>query len=274
MKHIHYILAAAIAAAISAIALAEDIQAPYQQGQMLMINERGKIVPEGYAVGISDIAEAVASQKVVQATATVVREAQKAAAEEVDTVVDSLLGVNAYAYCDDFVESLGGAASVSTNAQCRIIQFQVGTVREIIDGVSYSRCDIYYYFSEPMNQTPYVQMMPTLEGGATNEWTKVELQNTQALGTYVHQGVTYENAYLSYVWTLTELEQTFYRVNCEIKAAAGDGTVFDVVGGITVNGDKGDTATFVATNYQGQTNDLQFVGGLLKRITIHEENAE
>jgi len=248
-----------------------EVLAPYQQGQKLMVDERGKIVPEGYAVGISDIAEAVASQQVVQATATVVREAQKAAADEVDAVVDSLLGVNGYAYVDDFVESLGGAATVSTNATCRIIAFNVGTVRETVDGVSYSRCDLYYYFSEPMNQTPYVVMMPTLEGGATNEWTRVELQNTQSLGTYVLNGVTYENAYLSYVWTLTELEKTFYRVKCEISAAAGDGSLFDVVGGISVNGEPGDTATFTAVNYQGATNDLVFVGGLLKTIRPHEE---
>lgn len=262
---------AIIAALTCAIAFAAEVLAPYQQGQKLMVDERGKIVPEGYAVGISDIAEAVASQQVVQATATVVREAQKAAADEVDTVVDSLLGVNAYAYVDDFVESLGGAATVSTNASCRIIAFNVGTVRETVDGVSYSRCDLYYYFSVPMNQTPYVQMMPTLEGGATNEWTKVELQNTQSLGTYVLNGVTYENAYLSYIWTLTELEQTFYRVKCEIGAAAGDGTLFDVVGGISVNGERGDTATFTAVNYQGETYDLVFVGGLLKTIRPHEE---
>ena len=60
-----------------------EVLAPYQMGQKLMVDERGKIVPEGYAVGITDIAEAVASQRVVQATATVVREAQKAAADEV-----------------------------------------------------------------------------------------------------------------------------------------------------------------------------------------------
>lgn len=251
-----------------------EVISPYDIGQMLMVDENGEISPKGYTLGLDELARAQATQAVVQASVDAVKAAQDAASKEVDQIVDVLLGDNAYAYVNDFIESLGAVKAVDTNATCQIIKFDVGTVRETIDGVSYSRCDLYYSFSDEMNNTPYVVMMPTLDGYETNEWTRIELQNTDYLGTYTLDGVTWENAYRSYVWTLTELEKCFYRVNCKISAASGDGSTFDIQGAIRINGETGDTATFTAVNYQGQTNDLVFVGGLLKEIKLHEEQAE
>ncbi len=257
-----------------ALQVGAEVISPYDIGQMLMVDENGEISPKGYTLGLDDLARAQATQAVVQASVDAVKAAQEAASKEVDQIVETLLGNNAYAYVNDFIESLGGVKAVDTNATCQIIKFDVGTVRETIDGVSYSRCDLYYSFSDQMNNAPYVVMMPSLEGYKTNEWTRIELQNTEYLGTYTENGVTWENAYRSYVWTLTELEQCFYRVNCKISAAAGDGSTFDIQGAIRINGETGDTSTFTAVNYQGQTNDLVFVGGLLKEIKLHEEQEE
>lgn len=248
--------------------------APQMFGQKLMVDQHNEVYPKGAVLGLSTVAELASSNQVAQAKIDIVREVQAATTREIDLVVDTLTGVNAYAYVDDFVESLGGVSAVNTNSTCHIAKFIIGARKEIIDGVSYSAQELYYYFSEPMNNTPYIAFQPALESGSTNEWEKMELQDVEYLGTATIDGIEYENAYKSTVWTLTEMDKCFYRVKCEISAPQGDGSTFDILGGITLNGEKGDTQDFHAVNYQGGTNTLQFVGGLLKTIKDYEPEEE
>ena len=238
-------------------------------GQKLMVDQNNNVYPKGSVLGLSDIAELASSNQVAQAKIDIVKEVQESTSREVNLVVGTLTGVNAYAYVEDFVESLGGVSSVSTNATCNIAKFIVGSRKEIIDGVSYSAQEVYYYFSEPMNNTPYVTFQTALESGATNEWDKVELQDIQYLGETVIDGITYENAYKSTVWTLTSLDKCFYRVQCKVSAPIGDGSTFDIVGGITINGDKGDTMEARCMGPNGSVNVLDFRGGLLFKNTVY-----
>lgn len=239
-------------------------------GQKLMVDQHGEIYPKGLTLGLDDIANLAMSNKLNEAKIETVKEVQASTRREVDLVVKTLTGVNAYAYVDDFVESLGGVSGVSTNAQCAIAKFEVGARHEIIDGVDFSAHDLFYYFTEPMNNTPFIQFQTALEAGKTNSWEKIELQDTVYLGAYAIDGIEYENVYRSTVWTLASLDKCFYRVKCEISPPVGDGSTFDIIGGITLNGDKGDTRKFHALNYQGETNTLHFVGGLLKTIGPYE----
>lgn len=257
-------------AALAAWALAA-VAAPEFFGQKLMVDQNGDVLPKGNVPGMSEIAALAASNEVAKAKVDVVQEVQEATSREVNLVVDTLTGVNAYAYVDDFVESLGGVQGVSTNASCRIAKFQIGARKETVDGVEYSAQELYYYFTEPMNNTPYIAFSTTLAAGETNAWEKVELQEPTYLGTAEVDGVEYDNLYKSTVWTLAALDKCFYRVQCKVSAPTGDGSTFDVVGGITVNGQAGATASLVAAGWGGVTNVLEFEGGLLKAVRVATE---
>ena len=259
--------------AASAFAFADTI-APFQVGQKLMVDENGDLYPKGAVLGVKDAAAIAASNAVTEASIEVVKEVQKATEREVGLVVETLTGVNAYAYCEDFVESLGGVSQASTNATCHIAKFNIGAKKETIDGVSYSAQELYYYFTEPMNGTPYITFSTELEQGSTNEWTKAELQNVEYLGKAIIDGIEFENCYKSTVWTLSELDKCFYRVQCKINAAVGDGSMFEIFGGIKVNGEAGDTITTVVQGIDGKLYDHVYEGGLLKKIKPHEEIAE
>lgn len=239
-------------------------------GVKLMVDQHGEIYPKGATLGLSDIAELASSNKLAEAKIEIVKEVQKETSREVDLVVKTLTDVNAYAYVEDFVESLGGVSAVSTNCTCAIAKFAVGARHEIIDGVDYAAHDLYYYFTEPVNNQPYIQFQEALKTGETNTWDKIELQETVYLGTHEIDGLTYENCYRSTVWTLAALEKCFYRVKVEISAPIGDGSLFEIFGGIRLNGDVGATEKFHGVNFEGSTNTLHFAGGLLKKITPYE----
>ena len=234
-------------------------------GQKLMVDQNNNVYPEGAVLGLSQVAELAASNQIAQAKIDMVQEVQESTSREVNLVVGTLTGVNAYAYVEDFVESLGGVAAVSTNAACYIAKFEVGARKEIIDGVSYSCQEMYYYFTEPMNNTPYITFQTALTEGESNEWDRVELQDITYLGTYTIDGIEYENVYRADIWTLTEMDKCFYKVQCEVSAPSGDGSTFDVVGGITIGGEKGDTEEFRCMGLGGNVIVLTYKGGLLIR---------
>lgn len=245
--------------------------APYLVGQKLMVDENGNILPKGSALGVKDVAEIAASNAVTEAAVGIVREVQEATEREVGLVVETLTGVNAFAYVTDFVESLGGVAAADTNNTCMIAKFDVGKRKETIDGVSYSAQELYYYFNKPVNSTPYITFATEIGEGLTNEWAKVELGETQYLGTANIDGIEFANCYKSTVWTLTDLDRCFYRVACEVSAAQGDGSVFDIAGGIRVNGEAGETQTFTVRGADGKDYEQVFEGGLLKAIRLAPE---
>ncbi len=265
MRRAVHVLAALLALALG-VGLSISCRAEEFFGQKLMVDQHNEVYPRGSVLGLSSVAELAASNKVAQAKIDAVQEVQASTSREVDLVVGTLTGVNAYGYVEDFVESLGGVSSVSTNATCHIAKFEIGAKKEIIDGVSYSAQELYFYFSEPMNQTPYITFMPSLEGGATNEWEKMELQDVTYLGTATIDGIEYENAYKAVVWTLTDLDKCFYRVQCEISAPMGDGSTFDVLGGLTVSGEKGDTGEYVCMGPDDLVNVLVYKGGVLMKV--------
>jgi len=239
-------------------------------GQKLMVDQYGEVYPRGLIPGLGELANLVSSQQVAQAKIDIVREVQESTSREVNLVVETLTGVNAYAYVEDFVESLGGVAAVSTNATCNVCKLQIGARKEFIDGVSYSAQELYYYFSEPMNNTPYITFQSALTPGMTNEWEKVELQDTTNLGTAIIDGIEYTNAYKSVVWTLTELDKCFYRVQCKISAPQGDGSTFDIIGGMKINGEKGmvGSLNLLAWDpvHSNKIDTLTWDGGLLMKV--------
>ena len=237
------------------------------EAQFLMVDENGNIVPEGYTLGIDQIAQAAASVATASNRAVAVAEAVQASQEIVEDVTEVLVGTQSYGYIDGFVVSLGGAAAVSTNAACRIVKFEAPSgVAESVGGVDYAACEIYYYFTEPMNSTPYIKWKTAL----TNEtWEVVELQDIQYIGSGTIDGVPYSNLYHSTAYIPASLASAFFLAYCEVSAADGDGSMLPIWGGIKINGIDAFTGSVTNGGFE-----FVYQGGLLMAAPREVEEEE
>ena len=97
----------AVICAIVALAMPLFGQGESLLGVKLMVDQNGEVYPKGATLGLSDIAALAAASQLAEAKIKIVKEVQAETAREVDLVVKTLTDVNAYAYVEDFVESLG-----------------------------------------------------------------------------------------------------------------------------------------------------------------------
>ncbi len=268
------VTAAVIIAALIATVIVFAIQvaqaAPgFTQAQYLMVDENGRIVPEGYTLGLDQLAEAAAEVAAASNRTIAVNEATDAARSVVSNLTEVLVGNNSFGYIDGFTVSFGGVANVSTNADCQIVKFEVnawndgGTTN--INGVACTGHYIYFYFSEPMNTTPYIKWKRALDG--TNDWEVVECQDIVHYpdGT-VLDGQAFNNLYRATAYTDATLAQSFYLAYCEIAAADGDGSMFNVYGGLRINGETGITGDVLRLGAGSVTNVFTYKNGLLMAI--------
>lgn len=226
------------------------------QAQYLMVDENGKIVPEGYTLGIDQIAQAAASVATASNRAVAVAEAVQASQEIVEDLTEVLVGTQSYGYIDGFVVSLGGAAAVSTNATCRIVKFEAPDgVAETVGGVDYAAFEIYYYYTEPMNSTPYIKWKTAL---SEETWEIVELQDITYLGSATVDGVPYSNLYHSTAYIPASLSSAFFLAYCDVAAADGDGSMLPIWGGIKMNGIEAYSGAVTNGGFE-----FMFQGGLL-----------
>lgn len=230
-----------------------------QRAQFLMVDEEGNISPQGYTLGIDQIAAAAAETAAASNRVAAVAQATAESAAIVSNLTEVLVGNVSFGYIDGFVVSLGGAAAVSSNATCRIVRFDVAQESKTTGGVAYSGHHIYYYYSEPMNSVPYIKWKTAL---TDEEWTVAEQDGAVSYGTATLDGVTYENLYRSTAWTPSSLDRAFYMAYCEVSTPEGDGSLFPIWGGITINGQSGFTGAI--TN---ETAVFTYQGGLLMGIT-------
>ncbi len=246
-----------------------EARADEPQAQFLMVDENGNIVPEGYTLGIDQIASAAADVAAASNRVAAVAEAVQASQEIVEDLIEVLIGAQSYGYIDGFVVSLGGAAAVSTNADGRIVKFEAPSgVAETVGGVDYAAYEVWYYFTEPMNSTPFIKWKTSL----TNEtWEIVELQDITYLGSGTVDGVPYSNLYHSTAYIPEELSSAFFKAFCEVSAADGDGSMLPIWGGIKMNGIEAYSGAVTNGGFE-----FMFQGGLLMSAPreIEEEEEE
>lgn len=232
-------------------------------GHFLMVDENGRVFPENYAVGISDIAEAEATTAAAAAKAEAVQEA----ADEVTAIVDDIaLMIEGetvmYGYIDGFVLSLGGAVSVDPDAVCYITEFTMGEKITSGEYAGYTPAYIQYGYNTPMNNTPVIYWRSTLDDGG--EWQSVTVQESeQIVGSVEMDGVTLDNMYQGTIYIPSESEKPFYKVFCSVNAVSGDGSTFPIVGGITINGKTGYTGVVTNGIYE-----FTYEGGLLMQPPV------
>lgn len=219
---------------VPALAVAQAVT----NAQYLMVDESGKVVPEGYTMGLSDIAASAASVAAASNAAVAVAEATVNASNIVNSVIASVTGAYGFGYIEGYLVSFGDSVSVSTNASCSIVKVEIaaaGTTN--INSEEYSGHYFWYVYTEPMPSVPFVKWKRALD--ASNEWHTVEFQETEKYENVTIGGTTYGTAYRSTVWMPSSYNSSFFLTYCEITGGGGSGELLDVYGGLSVNGNAG-----------------------------------
>ncbi|HOQ60075.1 MAG TPA: hypothetical protein PKZ08_05605 [Vicinamibacterales bacterium] len=212
--------------------------------QYLMVDQHGRVVPEGYTAGLDEIASAEAGAAAAQAAANAVRDSTAAASNVVNDIVSVLTGSIGFGYVTGHTVSIGGVVQVSTNASASIVACELGAAGATnIAGVAHTGHYIWHVYTEQMNAMPAVKYKETLE--STNSWEFAEYQSTAEFSNHTVGGIAYETIYRSAVYLPSTYDSAFFMAFCEIMggAGAGAGGIFTVERGFSVGGKVGFTGT-------------------------------
>lgn len=223
-------------------ALAVSTNWPPLPQAYLMVDQHGKIVPEGYAAGLSEIAQNEAQAAAVAAAAQAVRDATASASNTVDDIVGVLTGAIGFGYVTGHTVSIGGVVEVSTNATAQIVFVEFGVAGSTnISEVAHTGHYIWHVYSEQMNSMPAIKYGTNLE--EKNEWEFVEYQSTSEFTSHTVNGVEYEKVYRSTVYLPSALDSAFFLAFCEIMGGGSAGGMFRVENGFSIGGKTGFTGT-------------------------------
>lgn len=207
----------------------------------LMVDQHGNIVPEGYAAGLTEIAQNEAQAAAVAAAAQAVRDATASASNTVDDIVGVLTGAIGFGYVTGHTVSIGGVVEVSTNATAQIVFVEFGKIATNINAVAHTGHYIWHAYSEQMNSMPAIKYGTNLE--EKNEWEFVEYQSTSEFTSHTVNGVEYEKVYRSTVYLPSTLDSAFFLAFCEIMGGGSAGGMFRVENGFSIGGKTGFTGT-------------------------------
>lgn len=223
-------------------ALAVSTNWPPLPQAYLMVDQHGNIVPEGYAAGLTEIAQNEAQAAAVAATAQAVRDATSAASNTVDEIVSVLTGSIGFGYVTGHTVSIGGVVEVSTNAAAQIVycEFGAGGATNIGE-VAHTGHYIWHAYSEQMNTMPAIKYKTNLE--STNAWELAEFQSTAEYNSHTVNGAEYETVYRSTVYLPSSLDSAFFLAFCEIAGGGSAGGMFRVENGFSIGGKTGFTGT-------------------------------
>lgn len=212
----------------------------WPDAQYLMVDQHGSIRPEGYAAGLTEIAQAEAAAAAAAAAAQAVDDALRGASNVVDDVVAALTGAIGFGYVTGYTVSFSGAAEVSTNASAQFVHVQFGALGSSnILGTAHTGHYVWHAYSESMNSTPAIKYRLNLN--ATSTWEFVEYQSTAEYTDTTVNGVFYDTVYRSTIWMPSACDSAFFLAFCEIIGGGGEGGLFDVYEGFSINGSEGFT---------------------------------
>lgn len=206
--------------------------------QYLMADQYGRITPEGYAAGLSDIAAAEAAAESTRQAAELSAETAAIASNIVDEVVKALTGAIGFGYVSGHTVSFAGSVNISTGAAARIVYCQFGAAgTAFTNGTLHSGHYVWHVYTETLNAMPAIKYK--IELNATNAWEDVEYQTTQQYSDTTVNGVNYSTVYRSTVWMPSSLDGAFFLAFCETYGGGQAGGLFDVIDGFTIGGKRG-----------------------------------
>ena len=198
-------------------------------------------VPEGYVLGIQDIATQTAIIIAASNRAEAVSEATASAKSTVDSVTSMLLGAEGFGYISGYVVSFGNSVSIDTNnVKCSIIDFDFGGAGNTnIEGTAYSGHNVRYVYTSQIDSVPYLRYKVNLL--ETNDWEIAEFQNTSHYADSVTiNGIVYTEVYQSTVWIPSIYDTSFFRVFTEVSSG-GSSDIFTVANEFKVGTESGFT---------------------------------
>ena len=236
-----------------------------QVRQTVSVDQYGRIEPAGYIAGLSDIARAEAVTAAATQAVAITQATMLGASNVLRDVVTMLTGTYGFIYVTGHVTSFSGAIVVDTNVMAYIDYFQPGLAGAMTtNGVEYTGHYLWHHYTSVMNTTPYIKYKRTID--ATNEWTFVELQSTDYFDNVDVNGIHYDTIYRSTVWIPTAYNNAFFQAFCEIIPGGQAGAPLDIVGEVTIGGER--MLTQIFTNSTGRIET--YVSGLLKEVSYVE----
>ncbi|MCK9327432.1 MAG: hypothetical protein M0P69_18210 [Bacteroidales bacterium] len=233
-----YFLTILLAAFASIVATAAETNLNNSAAQYLMADQHGKIIPQGYAAGLQEIAATEAQAAATATAAQLVTETTAAASNVVADVVSALTGAYGFAYVTGHTVSFSGAVQVSTNVSAQIIHMELGAGGNMTtNAIAHSGHYVWHVYSEAMNTMPAIKYKRELDG--TNAWEFVAFQSTAEFTDTIVDGITYPVVYRSTVWLPSIYDQAFFMAFCEIKGGGQAGALLDIEGGLSVGGKVG-----------------------------------
>ena len=215
---------------------------PLPTNQYLMVDQHGNIRPEGYAAGLTEIAQAEAAAVAAQSAAQAVAESTKAASNVVNDIVQVLTGSVGFGYVTGYTVGIGGVVEVSTNATAQIVYCQFGQGGTTnIGGIAQTGHYIWHAYSEQMNTVPAIKYKTTLEDD--EDWEFAEYQSTAEYSNQTVNGTLYETVYRSTVYLPSTLDSSFFLAFCEIYGGGSGGGMFQIENGFSIGGKTGFSGT-------------------------------
>lgn len=217
--------------------------------QYLMVDQHGSIVPEGYAAGLTEIAQMEAEAAAVGQSAQLLTDTTESASNVVNAVVDALTGVYGTAYVTGHTVSFSGALEISTNVNAQIVFAQFGGAGSMTtNGTTHTGHYIWHVYSEEMNTIPAIKYKRVLEG--TNSWEFAEYQSTSLYVNTTVNEVLYDFVYRSTVWLPAIYDTAFFITFCEISGGGQAGGVLDITEGLSIGGKVGYTGVRICNGYK------------------------
>lgn len=220
----------------------------------VMVDQKGNVDPSGVLATREQAESNEVRIVAAEASASVLSNRTAEASSAIDDITASIIGNEVVVYEDDFIYSLGDAVAISTNCLCRVYDFKARQATVTVDGVECDRSWVYFGFTENIGSlNPVAQFKDSLSSEI--DWDEVTCGTPEAQEhEFTVGGDTYAYCYRMSVDIPKTYSAAFIRVFTEITAQVGDGSVLDVVGGLS----GGLTGT-VTLSGGGQ---VEFRGGL------------
>lgn len=228
-------------------------RAPEQDVQYVMIDQRGDITPSNAVATITQAAATETRLAAAEVAAVAYTNAEAQTEAAVDDLAAAIIGQNLVVYEDDFMYSLGDAIAISTNCHCRVYDFRAKVSQVTVDGTPCDRSWVYFGFTENIGSlTPVAQFKDSLS--ADLDWGEITCGTPEVQDhAFVVNGESYDYCYRMSVDIPRTYSSAFLRVYTEITAQVGDGSMLNIVGGISGG---------MTSSVTWGDSTIEFIGGL------------
>lgn len=203
------------------------------QWQYVMVDENKNVCPSNVLATAAQAARVEANVLLAQASMEAQTNAYNQAKAAIDQVADAIASQQVTIFQKDYVYSFGETTSVSTNAHCAIYRFDAKISTTTVGGVSYDVSDVYFGFTEDIGSLSPVSLLKSSLTSSL-DWDEA-LADPMEPQTYSFErgGETYSYCYKMRLYIPHAWNAAFIKVFTEVTASSGDGSVINLIGGMS-----------------------------------------